>query len=78
MKKIPGEYLSGGCDNLSNLLGMIGLACSGIWVGWSEAKSFGCAESVGAELVLEESATREANLVLRVGLALLRKLPFGL
>ena len=56
MKKIPGEYLSGGCDSLSDLRGIIGLVAPGVDVGWSEAELFGCAESVDS--VLEKSITR--------------------
>ena len=62
MKKIPGEYLSGGCDSHSDLRGMIGLVAQGVGVGWSEAEPFGCAESVDS--VREMSVTRETNLVL--------------
>ena len=57
MKKIPGEYLSGGCDSLSDLRGMTGLVAVGVDVGWSEAEPFGCAESEVS--VLEMSVTRE-------------------
>ena len=62
VKKIPGEYLSGGCDNLSDQRGMTGLVASGVEVGWSEAELFGCAESVDS--VQEVSVTRETDLVL--------------
>ena len=62
MKKIPGEYLSGGCDSLSDLRGMTGLVAPGVDVGWSEAELFGCAESVDS--VREMSVTRETDLVL--------------
>ena len=65
VKKIPGEYLFGGCDNLSDLRGMTGLVTSGLYVGWSKADSFGCAES--PDSVPEVSATCEADLVLWVG-----------
>ena len=65
VNKIPREYLSGGCDSLSNLRGMTGLVATGVLVEWSKAESFGCAES--ADSVLEFSATREADLVLWVG-----------
>ena len=65
VRKIPGEYLSGGCDSLSDLRGMTGLVAPGIDVGWSEAELFGCAES--KDSVLEISVTRETNLVLCVG-----------
>ena len=65
VKKIPGEYLSGGCDSLSDLRGMTGLVAPGVNVGWSEAESFGCAESVDS--VREMSFTRETDLVLWVG-----------
>ena len=67
IKKIQGEYLSGGCDSLSDLRGMIGLVASGVEVRWSEAKTFNCVESDVVESVLEVSATREADLVLWVG-----------
>ena len=46
VKKIPGEYLSGGCDSLSDIRGMIGLIALGVSVGWSKAEPFGCVESV--------------------------------
>ena len=62
MKKIPGEYLSGGCDSLRDLRGMIGLVAPGVDVGWSEAEPFGCAES--EDSVREVSVTREIDLVL--------------
>ena len=65
VKKILGEYFPRGCDSLSDLRGMIGLVVPGVDVGWSKAKSFGCAESTNS--VLEFSATREADLVLWVG-----------
>ena len=61
VKKIPSEYLSGGCDSLLDLRGMTGLVASGVDVGWSEAKPFGCVESVNS--VQEVSVTRETNLV---------------
>ena len=60
VKKIPGEYLSGGCDNLSDLRGMTGLVAPG--VGWSKAEPFDNAESV--DLVQEFSVTHETDLVL--------------
>ena len=41
VKKIPGEYLSGGCDSLSDLRGMTGMVAPGVDVGWSEAELFG-------------------------------------
>ena len=66
MKKIPGEYLSGGCDSLSDLRGMTGLVAPGVDVGWSEAEPFGYAES--EDSVLEMSVTRETDLVLWAGL----------
>ena len=65
MKKIPGEYLSEGCNNLSDLRGMTGLVAPGVDVGWSEAEPFGCAES--EDSVLEMSVTRETDLVLWAG-----------
>ena len=65
VKKIPGEYFSGGCDSLSDLRGMTGLVAPGVGVGWSEAEPFDCAESV--DLVREMSVTRETDLVLWVG-----------
>ena len=65
MKKIPGEYLSGGCDSLSDLRGMTGLVTPGVGVGWSEAEPSGCAELVDS--VLEMSVTRETDLVLWAG-----------
>ena len=76
MKKIPEEYLSGGCDSLSDLRGMIGLVASGVDVGWLEAEPFGYAESVNS--VRAMSVTHETDLVLWAGLALRRKLSFGL
>ena len=65
VKKIPGEYLSGGCDSLSDLRGMTGLVASGVDVGWSEAEPFGCAKSVDS--VQQMSVTRETDLVLCAG-----------
>ena len=80
VKKIPGEYLSGGCDSVSDLQCIAGLVAPGVGVGWSKAESFGCAESVDS--VRELSVTRETDLVLcaglREGLALRKILPFGL
>ena len=64
-KKIPREYLSGGCDCLSDLRGMTGLVAPGVGVRWSKVESFGCAESV--VLVRECSVTSETDLVLWVG-----------
>ena len=46
VKKILGEYLYEGCDSLSDLQGMIELVTLGVGVAWSEAESFGCAESL--------------------------------
>ena len=46
VRNILGEYLSGGCDSLSDLRGMTGLVASGVGVRWSEVESFGFAESV--------------------------------
>ena len=48
VKKIPREYLSRGCDSLSDLRGMIGLVATGVGVSvrWSKADSFGYAKSV--------------------------------
>ena len=46
VKNIPGEYLSGGCDSLSDLRGMTGLVALGVNVGWLEAEPVGCAELV--------------------------------
>ena len=65
VKKIPGEYLSGGCDSLSDLRGMTGLVAPGVDVGWSEAGPFGLTESQNS--VLEMSVTRDTDLVLWVG-----------
>ena len=65
VKKIPGEYLSGGCDSLSDLRGMTELVAPGVDVGWSEAEPFGCAESVDS--VQEVSITRETDIVLWTG-----------
>ena len=65
VKNIPGEYLSGGCDSLSDLRGMTGLVAQGVDVGWSETEPFGCAES--EDSVLEILVTRETDLVLCVG-----------
>ena len=65
MKKIPGEYLSGGCYILSDLRGITGLVAPGVDVGWSEVEPFGYAESVDS--VREMSVTRETDLVLWVG-----------
>ena len=76
MKKIPGEYLSGGCDSLSDLRGITGLVAPGVDVGWTEAEPFGCAES--EDSVLEMSVTCETDLVLWAGVALRKILPFGL
>ena len=67
VKKIPGMYLLGGCDSLSDLRGITGLVAPGVDVGWSEAEPFGCAES--EDSVLEMSVTRETDLVLWVGLS---------
>ena len=67
VKKIPGEYLSGGCDSFSDLRGITGLVMPGVVVGWSEAKPFGYAEL--EDSVLEMSVTRETDLVLWVGLS---------
>ena len=65
VKKIPGEYLSGGCFSLSNLRGMTGLVTPGVGVGWSKAEPFRCAESVDS--MREMSVTRGTDLVLWVG-----------
>ena len=65
VRNILGEYLSGGCDSLSDLRGMTGLVAPGVDVEWSEAKPFGCAES--EDSVLEMSVTRETDLVLWAG-----------
>ena len=65
VKKSLGEHLSGGCNSLSDLRGMIGLVAPGVDVGWSEAEPFGCAESVDS--VREVSVTREIDLLLWVG-----------
>ena len=65
IKKIPGEYLSKGCDILSDLRGMIGLFTPGISVGWSKAEPFGYTELVDS--VRACSVTRETDLVLWVG-----------
>ena len=65
VKKIPGEYLSGGCDSCSELRGMTGLVAPGGGVGWSEAEPFNCAESVDS--VQNLSVARETDLVLCVG-----------
>ena len=65
VKKIQGEYLSRGCDSLSDLRGITGLDAPGVDVGWSEAEAFGYAESV--ESVRECSVTHETGLVLWVG-----------
>ena len=46
VKKIPGEYLSGGCDSLSDLRGMTGLVTPGVDVGWSKAEPCSCADLV--------------------------------
>ena len=62
MKKNSGEYLSGGCDSLSDLRDRTGLVAPGVDVRWSEAEPFGCAESVDS--VLKMSVTRETDLVL--------------
>ena len=62
VKKIPGEYLSEGCDSLSDLRGMTGLVAHDVDAGWSEAEPFGCAESVDS--VQEVSVTHETDLVL--------------
>ena len=69
VNNIPGEYLSGGCDSLSDLRGMTALVAPGVGVGvgvgWSKAKSFGCAKSVDS--VRECLVTHETDLVLWVG-----------
>ena len=65
VKKIPGEYLSGGCDSHSYLRGMTGLVALGVGVGWSKAEPFGYAESVDS--VRELSVTRETDLMLWAG-----------
>ena len=65
VKKIPGEYLSGGCDSLSDLRGMTRLVAPGFDVGWSEAQPFGYGKLVDS--VREVSITHETNLVLLVG-----------
>ena len=62
VKNIPGEYLFGGCDSLSDLRGMTRLVAPGVDVGWSEAEPFGCAES--EDSVREVSVTHETDLVL--------------
>ena len=62
MKKIPREYLSGGCDSFSDLRGMTGLVSPGVDVGWSGAEPFVYAESVDS--VREVSVTHETDLVL--------------
>ena len=59
---------------------MTRLVAPGVDVGWSKAEPFGCAESVDS--VREVSVTRETDLVLWLGLheglALRKRLPFGL
>ena len=65
MKKIPREYLSSGCDSLSDLQGMTRLVAPGVDVGGSAAEPFGYAESVDS--VQEVSVTRETDLVLCAG-----------
>ena len=50
VKKISGVYLSGGCDNRSDLRGMTRLVAPGVDVGWCKAESFGCAESANSVL----------------------------
>ena len=65
MKKIPGEYLSGGHGSLSDLRGMIGLVTPDVDVGWSKVEPFDCAESVDS--VREMSVTCETDLVLWAG-----------
>ena len=71
VKKILGEYLSGGCDNLSNLRAMSGLVALSVGVGVgvsverSKAEPFDCAELI--DFVRELSVTRETDLVLWVG-----------
>ena len=62
LKKISREYVSGGCDSLSDLRGMIGLAAPGVNVGRSKAELIGCAES--DDSVWELSVTRETDLIL--------------
>ena len=47
VKKIPGEYLSGGCDSLSDLRGMTRLVALGVSVGWSKAEPFDYARVIG-------------------------------
>ena len=65
VKNIPGEYLSGGCNNLSDHLGMTGLVAPSVDDRWSEAEPFGFAELVDS--VREMLITRETDLVLWVG-----------
>ena len=65
VEKILGEYLSGGCDNIPDRRGIIGLVAPGVGVGLSKVESFGCAESVDS--MRECSVTRETDLVLWVG-----------
>ena len=62
VKKMLGEYLSEGCDSLSDLRGMTRLVAQGVGVRWSKAESFGCAELVDS--MRDFSVTRETNLVL--------------
>ena len=65
VKKIPGEYLSSGCDSCFDLRGMIGVIAPGVNVRWSKVDPFGYAESV--DLVRQLSVTHETDLVLWVG-----------
>ena len=67
IKKILGEYPSRGCDSVSALLGMTRLVRSCIRVGWSGTETLVYAKSAGADSVLEDSATRDANLMFWVG-----------
>mgnify|MGYP007069689069 CR=1 FL=1 len=62
IKNIPVEYLPEGCDNITDHRGITGLVPLGVDVGWSNAKTFGCAESVDS--VRELLVTLETDLVL--------------
>ena len=62
LKMIPGEYLSEGCDILSDVRGMTGMVAPGVGVVWFKSKPFGYAESI--ESARECSVTRETDLVL--------------
>ena len=80
VKNIPGEYLSRGCDSLSDLRGMTGLVAPGVDVGWSEAEPFAVPNLwIRCERCrLPVKPISYCGLGRHEGLALQRTLPFGL